>query len=113
MNRRQWKKAAKKAAVEVSRRWPGQYTFEPAKGDETVDAPHGYEPLRQEGKSGRRYTEVPRGTPICWRKTSYEYDEWECEDALRIRDQMDLIESVDWAAEMAKSMARDAAEEAA
>lgn len=102
VNRRQWKKACKKAAAEIARRWPGQYTFEPAKGDETVYSPPRYKPERCEGRSGRRYTNAPKGAPVCWEKTSYEYNEWEPRPADSLLRELVWVESVDWEAEAAK-----------
>lgn len=105
MNRRQWKKACKKAAAEIAKRWPGQYRFELAAGDETVYSPRGYEPSRSEGRHGRRYTEAPRCAPIVWEKTSYEYDEWEPRTALSVLQELEWMESIDWEAEAAKQEA--------
>lgn len=98
MNRRQWKKACKKAAAECERRWPGEYDFGPADGEETVYSPPGYEPTRVEGKLGRRYTSPPRGTPLIWERTSYEYEEYDCRTALEVLTERDFVESTDWAA---------------
>jgi len=106
VNRRQWKKACKKAALEVEQRWPGQYKFEPAEGDETVYAPHRYQPPgkpragfnRRMWRIEHRYASVPKGASIVWERASYEYDEWDCRTALDILDQMEFVESVDWEA---------------
>ena len=110
MNRRQWKKACKKAALEVERRWPGQYTFEPADGDETLYAPRGYQPPgkpragfnRRMWRIEHRYASPPRGTPVIWERAGYYEPEYDCRTALEILDQMDLVESVDWEAEAAR-----------
>lgn len=104
MNRRQWKKACKKAAAECERRWPGEYNFEPAEGDETVSPPHGYEHPKPKPPAGlaRRlwrvefsYTSPPRGTPliVCHDNYSGEVDYTTALDALQHRE---LIESTDW-----------------
>lgn len=42
--------------------------------------------------------EMPVGTACIWRKTSYEYDEWECECAESYRDTWLSHQSVDWSA---------------
>lgn len=95
MNRRQWKKACKKAAAEVERRRPGQYQFVPATGAEAVDAPPGYKsPYHgRRSRTDRRYPAVPRGTPIVWICSGYYEPEWDCYTALEILLQ---IEHEDW-----------------
>jgi hypothetical protein len=99
LNRRQWKKACKKAAAEIERRWPGEYEFGPADGDETVYAPPGYDPGRMPNRDlriERRYTSPPRGTPMLWERTSYEYDEWDCKTALEVLSQLEFAHDTDW-----------------
>lgn len=84
MNRRQWKKACKKAAIRLEREFPGQYVIEPARGDETVYAPRGYEPPHGERQRGRRFTAPPRGTPIVWEWPGYCESMWDCKTALEV-----------------------------
>lgn len=101
MNRRQWKKACKKAAERLQREFPGEFEFTPAEGDETVYAPRGYDPgymPNRYRRSERRYTSPPRGTPIVWERTSYEYDEWDCRTALEAYRERRWVEDTDWAA---------------
>ena len=40
--------------------------------------------------------ELPAGTPCVWRRTSYEYDEWECECIESYRDSWLSHQSIDW-----------------
>ena len=96
MNRRQWKKACKKAAERLEREFPGQYEIIPAEGDETVYAPVGYKPARNEGPVGRRYTSPPRGTPVIWECSGYYEPEWDCKTALEVYEHRRWIEDTDW-----------------
>lgn len=104
MNRRQWKKACKKAAVELQRRWPGQFEISLAEGDETVYAPRAYiPPGKPRAGFNRRmwrleftYTSVPRGTPIIW--TCDYWGECDCETALHVLEQTRMCEEIDWEA---------------
>lgn len=95
MNRRQWKKASKKAVAEIERRRPGHYEFVPARGDETVYAPRGYEPpcRGSEARLERRYASPPKGTPVVWLSVGYETDEWDCYTALEILEQIEREDS--------------------
>jgi len=103
MNRRQWKKACKKAAAKLQRLYPGQYEYVPARGDETVYSPRGYEPLRHEGRLGRHYTEVPKGAPIRWYSCHTDCGtEWDVTTALSDYQFMQMVESTDWEAEWKK-----------
>lgn len=109
MNPRQWKKACKKAAIELERRWPGQYVFAYSDGvHDTVYAPQGYQP-RARGRFYRiacRYASPPKGTPIIV-KQSYEgeVDIITALDALRY---MQMIEDTDWDAEFKKMAEQNA-----
>lgn len=105
MNRRQWKKACKKAAVELERRWPGQYQISPAQGDETVAAPHGWLPPGRKPPPGRErriwnigriYASPPRGAPVIW--TCDYWGECDCETALHALQMMEFVEATDWEA---------------
>ncbi len=74
--------------------------FSPSDGMETVSAPADLHP---------RYCEhgfvepglVP-GTPLHWRCTSVECDEWDCELPSYLLNALDLAARTDWAAEAAK-----------
>jgi hypothetical protein len=44
VNRRQEKKACKKAAAHLAQEFPGEFEIVPAEGDETVSAPRRFEP---------------------------------------------------------------------
>jgi hypothetical protein len=105
MNRRQWKKACKKAAIELQRRWPGQYEITPAQGDETVSPPAKYLPpgrkppaglARRLWNVGRHYANAPRGAPIIW--TCDYWGECDCETALHALEMMEFVEATDWEA---------------
>lgn len=98
MNRRQWKKACKRAAERLAREFPGEFVITMAEGDECVDAPAGYEPPFGASRADRRYPDIPRGTPVIWERVSYEYDEWECRTALEIYEQRRAVEDTDWEA---------------
>ena len=98
MNRRQWKKRCKKAAAELERRWPGEYGLVPADGDETVYAPRDYEPLRCEGRLGRKYTSPPRGAPGQWIRVSPEYDDWDFHPADGLLEFATFVQDTDWQA---------------
>lgn len=108
MNRRQWKKACKKAAAELERLYPGEYKFDIAEGDETVYAPNGYTPPGKPRAGFNRrmwrleftYTSVPKGAPIIW--TCDYWGECDCETALRALEQREFVDSVDWEAEVRK-----------
>lgn len=41
-------------------------------------------------------SELPEGTPCIWRRTSWEYDEWECECIESYRDRWLTAVTVDW-----------------
>jgi hypothetical protein len=101
MNRRQWKKACKKAAAECERRWPGEYVFAPADGDETVYAPPKYEPPhRRQGRWCRRFATPLKGTLLLW-STDY-WGETDVEDALSTLRMRQHAEDFDWEAEIAR-----------
>jgi len=105
MNRRQWKKACKKAAERLRQEFPGQYVFEPAAGDETVYGPSGYQPPRCGSRAfwniERRYATVPRGAPIIWEPCYTDCGtEWDCRTALEIYQSRRFAEDFDWEGEM-------------
>lgn len=103
MNRRQWKKACKRAAAELERRFPGEHEFVPAEGDEVVCPPLGYVPpgrprpglKRRLWRIDFKYDSPPRGTPVLWERSSYEYDEWECRTALDVLADVEFAEWLD------------------
>ena len=99
MNRRQWKKACKKAAAECERRWPGEYVFDPSDGTDTVDAPSDYQPPRHEGRHLRRYAYAPKGAPLLV-KTDY-WGEVDIETAMDTLRHRQMGEDTDWDAVMA------------
>lgn len=101
MNPRQWKKACKKAAAELERRWPGQHEFVLSDGMDTVYAPPRYEPRhRLPGAWRRHYASPPKGTPIIVKRDYYgEVDIITALDALRY---MQMVEDTDWDAEWKK-----------
>ena len=93
MNRRQFKKACKKAAARLQAEFPGEFEIVSAEGDETLYAPRGYEPPRGEF---RRFATPLRGTALVWERTSYETDEWDCRSALEIYESRRAAEDFDW-----------------
>lgn len=100
MNSRQWKKACKKAAAELERRWPGEYEIVPARGDEAVYAPHRYEPPhRRSLRTVRGFADPPRGLPGVWECSGYESIECDFRDALGALRFRESIEDTDWEAE--------------
>lgn len=104
MNNRQWKKACKKAAAEIQRRWPGEYEIVPAEGDESVYAPRGYQPPgkpraglnRNLWRVEKRYATPPRGLLGIWECSGYETVECDFKDALDALRQREYIEDTDW-----------------
>jgi hypothetical protein len=103
MNNRQWKKACKLAAAELEREFPGEFVCAPAEGDECVSAPRDYVPPRNEQDSPasfrRSHATPPRGTPLVWQRTSYEYDEWDARTALDMLADLRHARDYDWDAE--------------
>lgn len=103
MNPRQWKKACKKAAAEIERRWPGEYTFVPADGTDTVYAPPKYEPRRRGPRwmrrSARRFGHPLKGTPLVVSKDYW--GEVDIETALSTLKYRDTAENFDWEKAMA------------
>lgn len=102
MNRRQWKKACKKAATECERRWPGVYIFVPSDGSDTVYAPRGYEPPRSIPRwlrrIERRYATPPPGTPLL--VTRDYWGEVDIETALDTFERHSANDEIDWEAIM-------------
>jgi hypothetical protein len=109
VNRRQWKKACKRAAAELNRRWPGVYEFHPAEGDETMYRERGYyQPYAS--ALDRRYPTAVRGMPIVWRggmtDCGPEYDCYSATSILR-----EAIGNERWSARMEAKWAAEAAQE--
>lgn len=95
MNLRQLKKASKRAALKLAAEFPGQYDISPSDGGETLDRPHRV--IRSRSESPGFITPM-RGTPLVWRRASYEYDEWDCIAASsvyrdRLADERDYFRS--------------------
>lgn len=110
MNRRQWKKACKKAADKLHREFPGQYETQPAEGDETVYAPHRYESgcRGPYARIERRYATVPRGAPVIWEHfNTPDCNEWDCKTALEVYEQRRFVEDHDWEAEWRRQFEAD------
>lgn len=101
MNRRQWKKACRKAAEQIKKEFPNEVQIDIADGTETIDAPSKYEPpyRGRNARLERRYTSIPRGAPMIWERWSYEYDEWEPVTALQWYRKRRFVEDHDWEAE--------------
>ena len=95
MNQRQWKKACKKAAAEIERRWPGEYQFSPSDGEDTVSPPRNYRPTGRHRNSRieLRYPSAPAGTPLYAYRCSYEYDEWDVWTPLALLDMLNANEA--------------------
>lgn len=101
MNKRQWKKACKRAALVLLRDHPElARDLVPAKGDELVDAPRKYRPpgrprSRADRHMARFYAqEAPKGAPLLWERASYEYDEWDAITALEVLNRIRLYEAM-------------------
>lgn len=77
MNRRILKKRCKRAlAALIEKHGYSAETFIPAQGEESIDAPAG---MKGRGVSAGWLNPGPlKGTPLIWRRVTYEYDEWDC-----------------------------------
>lgn len=80
MNRRILKKLCKRAmAVLIAEHGFTADAFSPSDGQETVGAPKGMDRRHVCKGTGSLHPGPLKGTPICWQRTSIEYDEWDCE----------------------------------
>lgn len=83
---------------DAGRRWDSYTAAEVASLDDQKVEPAEPEWHCYCGRHEATDHELPVGTPCIWRRTSYEYDEWECECIESYRDTWLSHQVVDWEA---------------
>ncbi len=78
------------------RRWDSYTAEEVARLDRQEVEPAQAEWSCYCGRHEATHDELPEGTPCIWRRTSWEYDEWECECIESYRDRWLSVVSIDW-----------------
>lgn len=81
---------------EEGRRWDSYTAEEVARLDRQKVEPADPEWSCYCGRHEATDNELPAGTPCIWRRTSYEYDEAECECIESYRDRWLSVVTIDW-----------------
>lgn len=87
MNKRQWKKACKKAAARLVQEHCGRLDIRPALGNEVLRAPNAYVEANPAKRIMGQYVKAPKGLLVVWERASAWEPEPECRSALEVANE--------------------------
>ena len=88
MNKRQWKKACKKAALRLMRECPGRYAIRAASGHEVLRAPSAYVDENPWEKILGHYVKAPKGLLVVWECSGAWESEPECRSTSEVLEEV-------------------------
>ena len=88
MNKRQWKKACKKAALRLMRECPGRYAIRAASGHEVLRAPSAYVDENPWEKILGHYVKAPKGLLVVWECSGVWEIEPECRSTSEVLEEV-------------------------